>query len=149
MNDDAYSLLAEAQKALEIVRDNYGLQDHSLLARIAALLAKGPPCTKCGQVDHGQTGEYPCPVCGLPLTHDDSPPAETFLQRIYHAYPPGTPMPPAAPDGFVLVPKKMTPEMFKASILAEEVWRLDDDPHGRSYQEVMWDAMVRAVEGKR
>lgn len=27
-------------------------------------------CPKCGQEDHGQTGEYPCYVCGLPLVHD-------------------------------------------------------------------------------
>lgn len=27
-------------------------------------------CPKCGQVDNGQTGEYPCDSCGLPLTHD-------------------------------------------------------------------------------
>lgn len=28
-------------------------------------------CPKCGQRDEGQTGEYPCAECGLPLTHDD------------------------------------------------------------------------------
>jgi len=27
-------------------------------------------CLKCHQVDRGQTGEYPCDVCGLPLVHD-------------------------------------------------------------------------------
>lgn len=27
-------------------------------------------CKKCGQVDNGQTGEYPCKECGLPLVHD-------------------------------------------------------------------------------
>lgn len=27
-------------------------------------------CTKCGQFDIGQTGEYPCPKCGLPTTWD-------------------------------------------------------------------------------
>ena len=26
---------------------------------------------KCGQEDVGQTGEYPCPECGLPLVWDD------------------------------------------------------------------------------
>ena len=31
----------------------------------------GPPCWKCGQIDNGQTGEYPCPVCGLPMVWDD------------------------------------------------------------------------------
>ena len=28
-------------------------------------------CAKCGQKDQGQTGEYPCQVCGLPLLHDN------------------------------------------------------------------------------
>jgi predicted RNA-binding Zn-ribbon protein involved in translation (DUF1610 family) len=27
---------------------------------------KGTPCPRCGQTDHGQYGEYPCPECGLP-----------------------------------------------------------------------------------
>jgi len=29
------------------------------------------PCSHCGQVDMGQTGEYPCPVCGLPTVWDE------------------------------------------------------------------------------
>lgn len=32
-----------------------------------------PRCPSCGQVDTGQsilTGEYPCPDCGMPTTHD-------------------------------------------------------------------------------
>lgn len=29
------------------------------------------PCPECGQADHGQTGEYPCSVCGLPWLHDE------------------------------------------------------------------------------
>jgi hypothetical protein len=28
-------------------------------------------CKTCGQYDIGQTGEYPCEECGLPLTWDD------------------------------------------------------------------------------
>lgn len=28
-------------------------------------------CDSCGQFDFGQTGEYPCQVCGLPVTWDD------------------------------------------------------------------------------
>jgi hypothetical protein len=31
---------------------------------------KAPRCHKCGQTDVGQYGEYPCPICGLPLTWD-------------------------------------------------------------------------------
>ena len=27
-------------------------------------------CDKCGQSDNGQTGEYPCSKCGLPILHD-------------------------------------------------------------------------------
>lgn len=30
-------------------------------------------CPVCKQVDHGQTGEYPCPKCGLPTAHDTQP----------------------------------------------------------------------------
>ena len=133
--NDAYSLLAEAQKALEIVRDNYGLQDHSLLARIAALLAKGPPCTKCGQVDHGQTGEYPCPVCGLPLTHD------ALLAK----------GPPAAPEVKVEPACWVSP----AELAALGARGLDDTGErcyplytARAMQTAIDDA-VRAAEGKR
>jgi len=28
------------------------------------------PCTECNQTDKGQTGEYPCKLCGLPTEHD-------------------------------------------------------------------------------
>ena len=28
------------------------------------------PCKTCNQTDHGQTGEYPCPECGLPTVWD-------------------------------------------------------------------------------
>ena len=27
-------------------------------------------CPACGQTDEGQTGEYPCPNCGLPTLWD-------------------------------------------------------------------------------
>ena len=27
-------------------------------------------CPKCHQKVAGQSGEYPCPVCGLPILHD-------------------------------------------------------------------------------
>jgi len=29
------------------------------------------PCSRCGQIDRGQTGEYPCEECGLPALHDE------------------------------------------------------------------------------
>lgn len=32
--------------------------------------SKDQPCKKCGQTEKGQTGEYPCDECGVPLTHD-------------------------------------------------------------------------------
>ena len=44
---------------------------------------KAGPCPKCGQVDTGQQGEYPCEECGLPTLHGeeektpDAPEAET------------------------------------------------------------------------
>lgn len=41
--------------------------------------AKQTPCPKCGQVDTGQTGEYPCTECGLPTTHDE--PAKGKAER--------------------------------------------------------------------
>lgn len=28
-------------------------------------------CSKCGQEERGQTGEYPCPECGIPTVHDE------------------------------------------------------------------------------
>ena len=28
-------------------------------------------CPVCGQIDQGQTGEHPCPECGLPRIWDD------------------------------------------------------------------------------
>jgi hypothetical protein len=30
-------------------------------------------CPMCGQIDNGQTGEYPCMECGLPVLHDERP----------------------------------------------------------------------------
>lgn len=33
-------------------------------------LHEASPCAMCGQVDAGQTGEYPCKECGLPSLHD-------------------------------------------------------------------------------
>lgn len=29
-------------------------------------------CGECGQRDEGQTGEYPCERCGLPVLHDEA-----------------------------------------------------------------------------
>jgi hypothetical protein len=38
--------------------------------------AADAPCPKCGQLDNGQTGEYPCPTCALPTQHDTPPAAD-------------------------------------------------------------------------
>ncbi|RMC99933.1 hypothetical protein EAY64_06405 [Aquitalea palustris] len=35
----------------------------------------GEACKKCGQIDIGQYGEYPCPKCGLPTLHEAQQPA--------------------------------------------------------------------------
>lgn len=35
--------------------------------------AQAQPCEKCGQVDEGQTGEFPCAQCGLSVAHDEQP----------------------------------------------------------------------------
>ena len=32
-------------------------------------------CPECGQFPGPQTGEYPCATCGMPRTHDATPPA--------------------------------------------------------------------------
>lgn len=47
------------------------------------------PCSKCGQVDHGQWGEYPCSVCGLPLVWDapEPEPEGFFDPRTGQVYP--------------------------------------------------------------
>lgn len=56
------------------------------------------------------------------------------------------PAAPVAPEGMVMVPRKMTPEQFRAAREAGEEWIRVDDPDGRSREEVVWDAMVRAAE---
>lgn len=33
-------------------------------------LRKNIPCQKCGQTVDGQSGEYPCKSCGVPVLHD-------------------------------------------------------------------------------
>ena len=43
----------EADKILKIIRNS------------------AKPCTKCGSIDFGQTGEYPCAACGLPVAWDE------------------------------------------------------------------------------
>ena len=40
-------------------------------------------CGKCGQQDAGQTGEYPCSDCGIPIVYDAHDGAEAAL-RIVH-----------------------------------------------------------------
>ncbi len=37
---------------------------------IAFRISEPKACEKCGQMDVGQTGEYPCPVCGVPTVWD-------------------------------------------------------------------------------
>lgn len=39
---------------------------------MTAPTAQETPCSECAQIDQGQTGEYPCPTCGLPRTWDAS-----------------------------------------------------------------------------
>lgn len=49
-----------------------GLACHArVIAEIADFeVSKTNRCPKCGQIDEGQTGEYPCVLCGLPTTYD-------------------------------------------------------------------------------
>ena len=42
-----------------------------LIAEVKRLQTENDTCPKCGQVDHGQTGEYPCSECGLPMVWDE------------------------------------------------------------------------------
>lgn len=35
--------------------------------------AQSSACISCNQIDIGQTGEYPCPGCGIPRLHDEKP----------------------------------------------------------------------------
>lgn len=51
--------------------DQYGVTTAKLLADLDAAIAQQAPCAKCGQVDHGQHGEYHCSVCGLPTVWDE------------------------------------------------------------------------------
>ena len=37
------------------------------------------PCPECKQVDVGQTGEYPCKVCGLPRVWDGEEQKEKYF----------------------------------------------------------------------
>ena len=47
-------------------------------------VAKMPgECEACGQSDYGQSGEQPCPDCGLPLIHDDDVIPPTLIPESY------------------------------------------------------------------
>ncbi len=57
------------------------------VVRIAEALNE--PCPKCHQTDHGQVGEYPCPVCGIPTLWGDAKQVGVVriaeaLEGIYH-----------------------------------------------------------------
>ena len=68
--------------ALENLREVAGMNCEQLPAEVREALHKVPDigkthrcamskrCDDCGQCDDGQTGEYPCPKCGLPRLHD-------------------------------------------------------------------------------
>ena len=43
-------------------------------------------CGICGQTDVEQTGEYPCPECGLPLVHDASPSYPGTVETLQQMY---------------------------------------------------------------
>lgn len=40
-------------------------------AEAGKMLARMGFCLVCGQFPVGQSGEYPCPACGLPRLHDE------------------------------------------------------------------------------
>ena len=43
-------------------------------------------CGTCIQTNMGQTGEYPCPECGLPLVHDASPSYPGTVETLQQMY---------------------------------------------------------------
>lgn len=71
---------AEPAKAEADVEDGDGEEDDAEGSRAELRLQEagetetvvdhGPPCEKCGQIDVGQQGEYPCSACGLPTVWD-------------------------------------------------------------------------------
>lgn len=60
--------ISQAEEALRL------LASSSLVIREPRGTVPLAPCQKCGQVDHGQYGEYPCPECGLPTLWDEPEP---------------------------------------------------------------------------
>jgi Zn finger protein HypA/HybF involved in hydrogenase expression len=61
--------------ASEVIQigDNFLLED-GVFKDANGKVVKKPsevPCPKCGQIDDGQQGAYPCPNCGLPMLHND------------------------------------------------------------------------------
>lgn len=47
------------------------------------------PCAECGQKEAGQTGEHPCPYCGIPMLHDEvvqPPNAADVLQGMANTF---------------------------------------------------------------
>jgi hypothetical protein len=61
--------------------ENYMMSDETEsvmreLYPFSELADKKEPCPKCGQTLQGQTGEYPCELCGLPTMWDDETPKD-------------------------------------------------------------------------
>lgn len=47
------------------------VEDEAIKPRRVIELKDDRPCSKCKQSGPGKTGEYPCPVCGRNLLHDE------------------------------------------------------------------------------
>lgn len=65
---DYHLKLIENSKTSKFVKAKYHIDCWN---RIIMFLEKNR-CKKCNQINWGQTGEYPCEVCGLPTLHDES-----------------------------------------------------------------------------
>lgn len=50
------------------LRGREGVRSFCMRCRLESTVMER--CPVCGQKDTGQTGEYPCGVCGLPTLHD-------------------------------------------------------------------------------
>ena len=57
---------------LTMINDSVLARNGEVLIGGAWAFAPEEPCARCGQVDRGQTGEYPCMGCGLPQVWDEA-----------------------------------------------------------------------------
>lgn len=57
-------------RSMDVAKKFFSLMSKTADDLIAAHTKLSGGCAACGQTDTGQTGEYPCKACGLPMEHD-------------------------------------------------------------------------------